>query len=107
VSSAWRPPMASWTKLKPSMTKAALRLTRIQGTLSRASVGKKEDLGARASLNMRAIVAKRVPADNRHATKSGCGRPNGGCTCRNRCTGDRENRGSAARVVTSEVGAAR
>jgi hypothetical protein len=28
---------------------------------------------------MRAIVAKRVPADNRHATKSGFGRPNGGC----------------------------
>jgi hypothetical protein len=49
--------------------------------------GKKEDLGARASLNMRAIIARRVRADNRHATKSGFGRPNGGCTCRIRCTG--------------------
>ena len=94
-------------QVEATMTKAALRLTRIQRTLTRASVGKKEDLGARASLNMRAIIAKRVRADNRHATKSGFGRPNGGCRCRNRCTGGRENRGSAARVVTSEEGAAR
>ena len=33
-----------------------------------------------------AIVAGRLSADNRNATKGGFGRTNGGCICRHRCT---------------------